>query len=122
MSTQAENTTSRFDSFKWLIAIALIAGGVVGFNMLSEQSILIRAGVVLVAVALAILTAMMTATGKSLWKFARESRTELRKVIWPTSGETVRTSIAVIIMVIVLGAFLWLLDWVIVKLLSLITG
>ena len=122
MSTQAENTTSRFDSFKWLIAIALIAGGVVGFNMLSEQSILIRAGVVLVAVALAILTAMMTATGKSLWKFARESRTELRKVIWPTSGETVRTSIAVSIMVIVLGAFSWLLDWVIVKLLSLITG
>ena len=122
MSTQAENTTSRFDSFKWLIAIALIAGGVVGFNMLSEQSILIRAGVVLVAVALAILTAMMTATGKSLWKFARESRTELRKVIWPTSGETVRTSIAVIIMVIVLGAFSWLLDWVIVKLLSLVTG
>ncbi|NVK22498.1 MAG: preprotein translocase subunit SecE [Kangiellaceae bacterium] len=121
MSAEA-STSSKLDGLKWLVAIALIVGGVVAYNMLGEQSVLIRVGAVLAAVALALFTALATSKGQSFWKFAKEARTELRKVIWPTTNETVRTSIMVIIMVIILGVFLWLLDWVIVKLLSLVTG
>lgn len=110
MNAKTIETTSKFDSIKWLLAIGLLVAGIVGFNMLTEQSIVIRAGLVIVAVILAIVMAAATAKGKSVWKFARESRTELRKVIWPTSNEAVKTSFMVIIMVIILGALIWLLD------------
>lgn len=113
MNAKTIEATSKFDTVKWLLAIGLLVAGVVGFNMLAEQSIVIRAGVVIVAVVLAIAMAGATAKGKNSWKFARESRTELRKVIWPTSNETVKTSVMVIIMVIILGALIWLLDLVI---------
>ncbi|AUD78050.1 preprotein translocase subunit SecE [Kangiella profundi] len=113
MSAQATNTGSKLDGLKWFLAFALIAGGIYGFNYLSEESILIRTAVVLVSVIVAIAIAMATAKGQAFWKFAREARTELRKVIWPTSNETVRTTIMVIIMVILLGLFLALIDWLI---------
>jgi preprotein translocase subunit SecE len=51
-----------------------------------------------------------TATGQRAWGFIRESRVELRKMVWPTRGETVQTTLAVFVMVLVVGIFLWLLD------------
>lgn len=113
MSAQANTEASKFDFVKWIIAIGLLIAGVYAFNVLTEQSILIRAGIVIATVVLAIATAMMTAKGKAFWQFVKGARTELRKVIWPKTNETTRMTIVVIIMIIILGAFLWLLDWLI---------
>ena len=48
--------------------------------------------------------------GKILWSYFQNSRTELRKVVWPTRVETMQTTLIVSIVVIVAGVFLWFLD------------
>ncbi|MRX28727.1 preprotein translocase subunit SecE [Kangiella sp. HZ709] len=122
MSAQATEEKSMLDSVKWLVAIALLIGGIVGFNHFSEQPTYLRTLMVLGGLVLAIAVVMTTAKGKSLWQFIKESRTELRKVIWPTSNETVRTTIAVLFMVILLGLFLWGFDSLVVWVVDPIIG
>jgi len=48
----------------------------------------------------------------AVFRFLRETRGELRKVVWPTRRETTNLSIMVIVVSLVLGLFLWLLDLV----------
>lgn len=110
MSAQATEEKSPLDSLKWLVAVALLVAGIVGFNHFTEQAMYVRALMVIGGLVLAIVVVMTTAKGKALWQFIKESRTELRKVIWPSSNETVRTTIAVLVMVIILGLFLWGFD------------
>jgi preprotein translocase subunit SecE len=42
--------------------------------------------------------------------FVKEARVEVRKVVWPTRQETLQTTIAVLIMVIIVAIMLWLFD------------
>ena len=48
--------------------------------------------------------------GERLIHFAKEARIELRKVVWPTREETVKTTGMVVIAVIVVAIFLWIVD------------
>lgn len=61
-----------------------------------------------------------TAQGKQVIVFARESKVELLKVVWPTRQETVQTTSIVMIMVAATGFVLWGIDsgmmWIIGKL------
>ncbi|HKJ87006.1 MAG TPA: preprotein translocase subunit SecE [Gammaproteobacteria bacterium] len=43
----------------------------------------------------------------------REARVELNRVVWPTRQETLQTTGVVIAMVLFVGAFLWVVDWVV---------
>jgi preprotein translocase subunit SecE len=45
-------------------------------------------------------------------QFLREVRGELRKVAWPSRPETINYSIVVLVTIIVVGAFIYGLDWV----------
>ena len=51
-----------------------------------------------------------TQLGQAVWAFMKESKQEVRKIVWPTRDETVRTTLLVVAMVIVVGLILWLLD------------
>jgi preprotein translocase subunit SecE len=50
--------------------------------------------------------------GREFWQFAQAARVELRKVVWPTRDETVKTTYVVFIFAIVMGLFFWGLDWI----------
>lgn len=43
-------------------------------------------------------------------RFLRETRGELRKVVWPSRREATNLSIMVIVISLSLGLFLWILD------------
>lgn len=43
-------------------------------------------------------------------RWFREMKSELKKVVWPTSKQTVKNTIVVIVCVIVIGAFIWIFD------------
>jgi preprotein translocase subunit SecE len=57
-------------------------------------------------------------------EFIRQVRAETARVVWPTSRETVMTTVMVIIMTTVLGLFFFGMDsffsWIVKSLLSLI--
>lgn len=122
MNAQAESTDSRFDLVKWLVVAALIVGAIVANDYFADQPVVLRAAGVIVAVIAALFVALQTGTGRRFWVFSRESRTEWRKVVWPTRQETVQTTIVVLIAVIILALLLWGLDSLLGWLVSQILG
>lgn len=123
MVLKAENQEeSRLDWLKWLIAIALLLAGLIGNHYYSEVSMPLRMlGWVLFLVA-AGFVASRTQKGRWVIEFFRDSRMELRKVVWPTREETMQTTLVVAAMVIILALLLWGMDGVLVWLIGWLTG
>lgn len=55
-------------------------------------------------------------------KYIGQVRQEGRKVVWPTSRETVTTTILVLIMTVLMGAFFFVVDFFVAKIVQLILG
>ncbi|MDZ7787622.1 MAG: preprotein translocase subunit SecE [Halofilum sp. (in: g-proteobacteria)] len=110
MAAKAQTQESGLDTLKLWVAILLLGAGVFGFYSLDDVSVLYRAlglvGIALAAVALA----YTTDKGRRAWVFAQDARTELRRVVWPTRVETMQTTLIVLLIVLLVGIFLWLLD------------
>ena len=52
-------------------------------------------------------------------KYFRELRSELKKVVWPTPKQVLKSTLIVIASVLIVGIFIWVFDFVAQ---SLITG
>lgn len=123
MSVNSENTASSpMDMVKWIIAVALLVAAIGGNYYYSEFSVLERALAVVVLVAAALGIAATTTKGRTFLQFAKESRLEVRKVVWPTKQETTQTTIIIFIAVAVMSLLLWGLDGIIVRLVNFITS
>lgn len=122
MTLKTEAQESRFDLFKWLAVVALVVVGVVGNQYYSASPILYRVLVLLVLAAVAGFVALQTAKGKSFFALAKEARTEIRKVVWPTRQETTQTTLIVVAVVLVMALLLWGLDSLLGWAVSLIVG
>jgi preprotein translocase subunit SecE len=110
MVAKAEEQVSGFDTVKLALAAVVLVSAVVLFYAYADQSQLLRVLGLLAAVGVAAGIAVTTLPGRRLWGFVRESRTETRKMVWPTRAETMQTTLIVLIIVIIVGIFLWLLD------------
>jgi len=117
-----EQVTSSFDTVKWGVVFLLLAGAVAGNYVYGEASVLIRAVAVVVAVAVAGLIALQTEKGSNALIFAKEARTEVRKVVWPTRQEAVQTTGIVLVVTLLMSLLLWGLDSVLFWLVGLVTG
>ena len=111
MSTKSVTTSSIADTLKLMISVALLVGGIVGYNYFAEQYIeVVRVvGLILVTV-VAMLIALQTEKGRLFKAFVGGVNIELRKVVWPTRAETIQTTLVVILIVLLVGVFLWLVD------------
>lgn len=98
------------DKVKLVAAIAVVVLGIAGFYYFDELSVLLRAGMVIVAVIAAAGIALTSAPGQMAWEFAKGARLELRKVVWPTRKETIQGTGVVLLMVVIVGIYLWILD------------
>jgi len=110
------------DTVKLAIAVILLVGGLFAFYFFSDYSTLLRVLGLLVIGGAAAAIALQTAQGRRLWQFAADSRTEVRKVVWPTRQETLQTTLVVMAMVLVLGLILWLFDTILMAILRLLIG
>jgi len=122
MSTNIETPSSGMESVKWLVAIALLAGAVVGNHMFAEQSVLLRAIGVVVAIAAGLAIASQTFKGRTFLAFAKEARIEVRKVIWPTRQETTHTTLIVMVATVIMALILWGLDGILFRAVGFLTG
>jgi preprotein translocase subunit SecE len=114
--------SSGFDTLKLMVSIAILAAGIYGFYFWAEQPLFYRVGGMLVIVVLAAVVAAQSTIGRTAWEFIVTSRTEVRKVVWPTRTETVQTTLYVMVVVIVIGILLWLLDMFLLWAVKLLTG
>ena len=121
-NTEAQDSGRGLEVMKWLIVAILLIAAVVGNYLYRDVNLPLRAMAVVVLIAVAGGIALLTAKGKATVTFAREARTEMRKVVWPTRQETLHTTLIVAAVTAVMSLILWGLDGILVRLVSFITG
>lgn len=113
------------DKMKWLVTLLLLVAAVVGNSLYSNSeqvNVVVRTAAVVVVIAVAFGILATTIKGKAAINFAKESRIEIRKVIWPTRQETMQTTLIVLAVSIIMALLLWGIDGVMVRLVNLATG
>ena len=111
MTKQIDNLKSGSDQWKTILAIAILIAALalyyvnpLNFNTLTKVLITLLWFVIAGAVFI------KSTQGDRFLHFLRETRIELRKVVWPTREETVKTTGIVMIAVVVVAIFLWIID------------
>jgi preprotein translocase subunit SecE len=98
------------DKIFMTLAVALLAGGIAAYYVFGGQPQVLRVGMVLAGLALAAAVAMQSETGRAAWAFARGADVERRKVVWPTRKETLQTTGFVLVIVVLIGLYIWGVD------------
>ncbi|GAB1653250.1 preprotein translocase subunit SecE [Mannheimia haemolytica] len=107
----------------WLVAIVFLAVAAVGNAYFSSHfSLIVRVLLLVVLLVGAVALAAITNQGQKAIHFIKESRTELRKIIWPTRSEATQTTLIVLAMCVVVSLVLWGIDSIIVALITFVTS
>ena len=111
MTKQIDNLKSGSDQWKTILAIAIVLAALalyyvnpLNFNTLTKVLITLLWFVIAGAVFI------KSTQGDRFLHFLRETRIELRKVVWPTREETAKTTGIIMIAVVVVAIFLWIID------------
>ncbi|EDT40395.1 preprotein translocase subunit SecE [Burkholderia ambifaria] len=114
-SVETVNTSG--DKLMLALGVLLVLAGFVGFFWLASQQWYVRGAALTVGIIAGAAVGLMSAPGKGLIAFAKDSYKEVRKVVWPTRKEATQTTLVVFGFVLVMAIFLWLSDksieWVI---------
>ena len=105
------------DRLRWLAASVLIVAGIGGNWYFQSESLLLRVAAFLAIMVISILIIWNSRKGQEIVSLLRESRSEGRRVAWPTNQETNQTTLIVLVIVLIFSLILWgldsLLGWVI---------
>lgn len=122
MNAKTETQSGGLDALKWLLVVVLIAAGIGGNVYFADQSLLYRVLGLVVLALIAAFIAIQTTQGAAFWLLAKEARTEIRKVVWPTRQEATQTTLIVVAFVVLMALILWGLDTLLGWLVSLAIG
>jgi preprotein translocase subunit SecE len=53
----------------------------------------------------------MSASGKKVVRFFKDIRSELKKVIWPSKEQLLKSTVSVLLICLIIGAVIWVSDW-----------
>ena len=95
---------------RWFSGIFLIGLAVFGNSYYELQPIFYRTVGVILVVSLGMLVLITTEEGSAALEIILESRSEIRRVVWPTRSETIQTTIIVLIAITIAALLLWGLD------------
>ena len=110
------------DKVKLAGSVLLVAAGVAGYYALADSLAIVRILCVVAGILAGAALAWTSVPGKAFVVFAQESVVETRKVVWPTRKETVQTTGIVMAFVVVMAAFLWIVDGSLVWLVRIVMG
>lgn len=111
------------NSALWIIAVLLIAIAAVGnAYFASHFAIVVRVLLMVVLIVGAVVCAALTNQGQTAIGFMKESRLELRKIVWPTRPEATQTTLIVVALCLVVALALWGIDSIIVSLITFLTN
>ena len=111
MAKQIENLKSNSDQWKTILAVLIVVAGLTLYylNPLNFNS-LTKVLITLLVFVGAATVFIKSSQGDRFVHFLKETRIELRKVVWPTREETVKTTGIIMIAVVIVAIFLWIID------------
>jgi preprotein translocase subunit SecE len=118
----APSTYSPQDKAKLAVAGIIVLAAVVANYVLGNYPFVMRLGMVLGAVVVALGIAWTTQPGKDFFEYWQESIVETKKVVWPSRKETLQTTGVVVAFVLVMAVFLWIVDASLVWLVRMLVG
>ncbi len=98
------------NKIKLLLSALLLIAGIAGFYLLADKPTVVRILAVLAGMAASIAMLWTTPVGQQTLGFVGDAVVEARKVVWPTRKETVQTTMVVFVLVLVMAAFLAVVD------------
>ena len=104
------------------LSVLVLFTGIGAFYWYDDLALVLRVAMVVGGLALGAGLVWFSWYGREFWQFALASRIELRKVVWPSRDETVKTTYVVFAFAIAMGLFFWGLDWVLTWLTRFMTG
>src|SRR5690606_19603296 len=109
-NTNVETVNRGSERIKLGLAVLVVAAGIVGYSVLDGQNSLVRAGVFVASLIVAVLIIWFSDTGRRLVAFFRVAYTEVRRVHWPSPKGSTQMSGIVFVVVAVMAIWLWLID------------
>jgi len=98
------------NKIKLLLSALLLVAGIAGFYLLADKPTVVRILAVLAGVAASIAVLWTTPVGQQALSFIGDAVVEARKVVWPTRKETIQTTMVVFVLVLIMAAFLAVVD------------
>jgi len=87
------------------LSVLVLFAGIGAFYWYEDQALVLRIAMVVAGLAVGAGLVWFSWYGREFWQFALASRIELRKVVWPSRDETIKTTYVVFIFAIVMGLF-----------------
>ncbi|EOX4853057.1 preprotein translocase subunit SecE [Haemophilus influenzae] len=117
-----EGKSKGLNTFLWVLVVIFFAAAAIG-NIYFQQiySLPIRVIGVAIALVIAFILAAITNQGTKARAFFNDSRTEARKVVWPTRAEARQTTLIVIGVTMIASLFFWAVDSIIVTVINFLT-
>ncbi len=115
MNTKAEQSKggNAADIGKLVLAALVLAAGIFAYSWFSNDAGIpqsVRLVGVLAALVAALAIGAFTGPGRRVRHFLTESQFEMRKVVWPTRDETLKTTGIIMVVVVILSLLLGLID------------
>ncbi len=112
MSKNVESPVKAESSIGMIVSILIVVGFLALYYIdpLGLKTTLYKVLLLLAGLLLAIFVFFKSPQGIRLNAFFKETKIELRKVVWPTKNETVKTTVMIMIAVVIVAIFLWIVD------------
>ncbi len=109
--SSVESVPGAGDKLRWWLAIAIVIAGVAAnIYFVDTYPTIVRVLMVIGGVVVGGALGYSTTKGKEFAKFVKNANIERQKIVWPTKNETVQTTIMVLVLVLIIGVFLFLVD------------
>ena len=112
MSKNVEKQVKSESSIGMIVSLLIVVGFLALFYLdpLELNTTLYKVLVLLAGLVLAGFVFFKSPQGIRLSVFLKETKIELRKVVWPTKDETIKTTGMIVVAVIIVAIFLWIVD------------
>jgi preprotein translocase subunit SecE len=110
---EQENKTS------WMLILAglIVVLSLVAYYALASEGTLVRLVALLGGIAVGVGIAAVSGDGKRFLAYAKESVSEVKKVVWPSRKEATQMTLVVFAFVVIMALFLWtadkLIEWLV---------
>ncbi len=121
MSKNIESQVKQRDSVWLILAIFGVITSIASFYYLDQFNTLMKVIIMLAGIGISVGLLFLSSYGNKITFFIKETKIEILKVVWPTKQETLRTTLLIIVAVIIVGIFLWLVDMFLTWVLKFLT-